>query len=218
MSQFWTDDKVRTFWRYPDKMPEAKVERLPVFEQRGDYVCQQKLDGYRLVIMIDDEVKSLSRHMKKLPVSQQLLNSILDIGLPPGTMLDAEWIKMRGGQTEQIAILDGLYIGGEWVGAKPLVERRNLWFGRALPSGIIVPHETTGDFKAFMAEQIDETTTPDKTLSEGVVVKRLSAKLIGDRSKSAENPLWAKIKWRQGEAGDTVVIKKSDLITEVNHA
>lgn len=216
--QYWTDDRIRTHWRYPDKMPEAKHERLDVFEERGDYVCQQKLDGYRLVVMIDEEVKALSRHMKKLPVSQALLNSILEIGLPAGTMLDTEWIKMRGGDSEKIAILDGLYIGGEWVGTQALNDRRALWYGKALPAGIIVPAETTTGFRGFLASQIDEGVAPDKTLSEGVVVKRLTAKLVGDRSKSAENPLWAKIKWRQGEAGDTVVIRKSDLIKEAQNA
>lgn len=210
---YWTPEQIAKSWRFPDKMPEALPSKLTTFEKRGGYVFQQKLDGYRLVVMLEEgKVISTSRHQKALPVNQGLLDSLLAIGLPYPAMLDAEWMKMRGGEAEGIYLLDGLYIGGEWQGEKDLYTRRSSYYDKPLPPGIHVPKETTKNFIDFFVEQMAKPgQDPATTLAEGGVVKKIDARLLGSRTLSAENPNWAKIKWRHGQGGDTVVVSKEAM-------
>ncbi len=209
---FWTPEKQKELWRFPDKMPEAKPPKLQILEQRGGYVAQQKLDGWRLVVMLEEgRATAVSRHQKVLPVSQGLLDSLLAIGIPMPAMLDTEWAKMRGGKEECLYLLDGLYIGGEWMGGKNLFERRESYWTKPRPPQIYVPNEVQSGFVQFLSDQIEEGVPPAQTISEGVVVKKVEAKLIGSRTLSEENGLWAKVKWRHGQGGDTVIVTKEQL-------
>jgi len=213
---FWEDNIDRLF-RYQDKMPEippTHAKKLLTLESRGGYRAQQKIDGYRLAIMMaEGQVTACSRHRKTLPVSQKLLNPLLDMDIPEPAMLDAEWVKLRGGEKESIYLLDGLYIGGEWQGNRNIDERRETYYNEPLPEHIHTPLEVDCDFIQFLMDQIDTTMPPEKTISEGIVIKKADAKLIGNRSKSDKNPKWAKIKWRAGQGGDTIVLTREDLQT-----
>lgn len=211
---FWTPEKVASMWRFPDKPVEALPAKLRVFDGRGGYVAQQKLDGYRLVVMLEEgRATCISRHQKVLPVNQAILDSMLAIdGLALPAMLDTEWMKLRGGLQEGVVILDSLYLGGEWMGNLDLYRRRESYYNKPLPPGISVPQEVTTGFVDFLAAQMaPEGVDPATTIAEGVVIKKIDAKLLGSRTKSDENPSWAKIKWRHGQGGDTVVVSREAL-------
>lgn len=214
-SMFWVDN-LDLKWRYPDKMPECTPEKLLSFEQKGGYVAQQKLDGYRLIVMGDEsQVACVSRHRKPMPVSQDILNRFFELELPKPWMLDCEWVKLRTMTPETVYILDSLYIGGEWMGQKNLLERQKPYlrddFGDGLPSQIKVPDEVDRDFIEFMIDQITDGN-PKEAISEGIVLKKINAPLIGDRKTSVKNPAWAKCKWRAGEGGDTAVLTVEKLL------
>lgn len=205
-------DQLDALWRFPDKMNEHGPEKLPIYERRGEFVAQQKLDGYRAVLMGDEsQVVVMSRHRKPLPVSPAILERFLELELPEPWMLDAEWVKLRTGTPETVFILDSLYIDGDWVGNDPLDVRAAHFLRPEFPEGISVPKQTDKDFIDFMIEQITDGN-PKEAVSEGVVIKRVKAILIGDRKKSEKNPGWAKIKWRAGEGGDTQILTREQLL------
>lgn len=207
---FW-NDHLDALWRFPDKMNEHGPEKLAVYEGRGGFVAQQKLDGYRAVIMGDDsQVVAMSRHRKPLAVSPEVLKRFLELELPEPWMLDAEWVKLRTGTPETVFLLDSFYLEGDWVGSAPLDVREGYFYCTEYPEGISVPNCAKDNFIDFMAEQITDGN-PKEAVSEGVVIKKVNATLIGDRKKSEKNPGWAKIKWRAGEGGDTPILAKEQL-------
>jgi hypothetical protein len=212
MSNFW-DERLDIKWRYPDKPLEIFTPKLVELEERGGFILQQKLDGYRMVVMADQgQVRSCSRHRKALPVSQALLDKFLELDFPEPWMIDTEWIKLRTGHPETIAILDVFYMDGDWQGSKYLVERQEWYDMKKLPDGIVRPEEADEDFLEFFANQIDETVPTKEAWSEGVVAKKVLSTLIGARDKSEKNPMWMKCKWRAGQGGDTQVLTREDII------
>jgi hypothetical protein len=80
-----------------------------------------------------------------------------------------------------------------------------LFDGLSLPPPIYRPATVTSGFLAFFEAQVGD---PEKSLTEGIVLKHLSSRLIGKPTASADNPLWCKVKWRDGPDGKRVVYKK----------
>lgn len=196
-------------WRAPDKPVRATLRNIPSIERTGSYVAQPKIDGHRAMIEIDDTcIRAISRHNKPLPVDPKILGQIRSLGLPSGTMLDAEWTGRRAlarGATEALWLLDVMFLAWEWQGAKSLYERLEPIAGLDLPEDVRRVETVSRDFLGLLERQIGDP------VSEGIVLKKVSATLVGRAHESALNRGWQKVKWRDGPSGEDVVITKEDV-------
>lgn len=205
---------------FPDKPWEQDPKRLVEWDRSGNYNCQQKIDGWRTVIILTETgIEYLSRHDKSLdrdiePEVKADALALKDV-FPAGTQIDAEWLSRRSCSKEynlrpMLYLLDIMRHGGEWLLAKPYRERQAiLKDGMAqrdrdlLAEGgdlgknrIALPLTAeSGKFAAFYEAQM---SIP---YSEGVVVKHLDSKIVGNRKECVKNPLIFKVKYRAGADG-----------------
>lgn len=199
-------DQVKRLWRAPDKPLRVFPDYLSHLEAKGGYIAEAKYDGFRGVVLIDDqEVRAYSRHFERLPVSKPVLDQFRGLGFRSGTAIDIEWMERRSGDSEAIYLFDTLYLEWQWQGNRPLAERLSTFDGMQLPSPIFRPASVTSGFLDFFESQIGD---PNASPTEGIVLKHLSSRLIGKPTGSADNPLWCKVKWRDGPDGRQVVYKK----------
>ena len=129
---------------YPDKPHERDPNNLAKWDKSGNYICQQKVDGWRMVIIIgDDDVDFVSRHDKLLTndIQPALLEQAKQLcGLfPTGTQLDSEWLarrscsvskKIKGKVPTKLIIFDILRLGKKWLRMKTYEDRWNILLER----------------------------------------------------------------------------------------
>jgi hypothetical protein len=201
--------------RFPDK--PSHIYSLKMIKE-GEYVAQPKLDGWHSLIFREKgELVVLSRVMKPLAISAGLRDALKLLPLEDGTVLNAEWTCRREAWKEEgMWLFDMMYERGEWVGHLPIEERYAKVFeiyngvrvdGARWPIHLI-PGQTTG-YAALYKSLIDDWKT------EGIVLKRLGSKLVGDFHKSVDNPAMFKLKWRAGVATMTrMIVPDEDLKTK----
>jgi len=189
-------------WRYPDKPLE--INSLSICRD-GEYLAQSKHDGWRCLIVMNehDDIEFWSRQQKKLPVSFDFTTAIANLPIPSGSVLDGEWMKRRPNYTgpEMIYLFGVLWWGDKWMGRLPEIERWEMVqeIMRHNRSPLLrLPQTTTSGYEAFF-----EQTKKDPS-SEGIVLKKLDSKLLGNLTDSKQNPLWYKYKWRSGADGWTI--------------
>ncbi len=184
--------------RYADK-PNEIFSLTPFIDER--YLCQAKMDGWRAIIEIDDEIAVWSRVYKSLPISDEMVQAIASLDLKKPAVLDAEWMKRRPDYSgpEMLYLFGVLYWDGQWMGSQTEQERWSIIKSLSLPNQIRLPLHTTSGYGEFF-----EMTKEDPT-SEGVVLKDLSGTLVGHLSTSKKNPSWFKYKWRSGFDGKTII-------------
>jgi len=195
---------------YPDKPHTQNPCFLQEWDDKRTYICQQKVDGWRLIIIRDKQgnFHYYSRHNKSLAedISPELKCEVESLDIPNDSQLDGEWISRRACSIDyklpqMIFIFDALKWKGLWLLNKPLKERYALVKGLFQSSGL--PHvglpieAEHGKFVEFYEWQ---KTIP---YSEGVVVKHLQSKIVGDRRDSKKNNQWMKVKWRGASSGET---------------
>jgi len=204
---------------FPNKPIESFKSQLPEFDKTpGRYLAQQKLDGYRCMI-VKNPSKNLSEkswyrkdHLflsrrgmikggpTKLPVSDELLEMVIKLNLPDNTMLDSEWIARRtiGETPESLYVFDILWLNDEWMGSKNLKNRHETLIkimSNHETEIFKIPESVENNYQNFFDKQ---TKIP---YTEGIVLKDLNSTLIPDRSESPKNSGWIKCKWRQGHNG-----------------
>lgn len=201
---------VKGLWRSPDKPYQVFPNYLSSLEGKN-YIAESKYDGFRAVIFIDSkEVFSYSRHLKPIKMNSKILEHCKALGFPDGTALDAEWMGRRASHPECVYLLDVLYHDWQWQGNKTLAERISFFDDLKLSDWVLRPQSVSSGFLDFFESQIsDPLTSP----TEGIVLKNLDSKLIGNPISSRENPLWFKVKWRAGPDGKQIVYKK-DVFNE----
>lgn len=196
---------IKGLWRSPDKPYQVSASHLDTLEGRG-YIAESKYDGFRAVILIDSkEVVAYSRHFKPLNINPKILELCKQLGFPSGTALDAEWVGQRTDHPESIYLLDVLYHDWEWQGNKVLSDRLKLLEHVKLSDWILRPRSVNCNFLDFFESQIGD---PHESLTEGIVMKNLNSKIIGNPVASKDNPLWCKVKWRAGPDGKQIIYKK----------
>ena len=168
--------------------------------QNGKWIAQKKLDGYRCIVEINGDIKFWSRNFSELKVSKEIQDQIRSLNLD-NTMLDGEWLKQRTDYKgpELLHLFGVLYLNGEWVGPWPEEKRWEFIQSLNIDGPIKRPDFVTKDYQKFF-----ETSKSDKSC-EGIVLKAIDAKLVGDRNKSAKNPKWFKKRWRGGFDGQSTV-------------
>jgi ATP-dependent DNA ligase len=189
--------------RYPDSPVMSGPDILPTLAD-GDYLVQYKVDGWRCVAerQPDGRWTFTSRHDKALPVTSVLRRRVEPLleHLPPGTMLDGEYLGRRPPVVgeEQFIAFDVMRHGAEWHTRKGAGERFRLLM-ELVPDELIVGHDF-GDYPAFF-ESAKQLPT-----AEGIVLKHVASPYIGSVRKCAENRQWLKIRHRGGASNETPLV------------
>lgn len=214
--------------RYPDKPNELSAQHLQYLDDQHDSIAQQKLDGWRCLIVRDDSNKFvekwggerswyrgrflfLSRRAidkggpTSFPVSDQVVQAVSKLNLPDQSMLDGEWLNRRTKEDqigECLYLFDVLWFDDLWQGRSPLINRLELLdqiTSRGLSQYLRVPDSARNGFVEFFETQKKLSWT------EGVVIKELDSTIVGDRSGSVKNGSWIKVKWRSGHDGRQII-------------
>jgi len=195
---------------YPDKPHTQNPCFLPEWDAKGTYLCQQKVDGWRLIVIRDKQGKFYyySRHNKSLAadIEDGLKSEVESLDIPNDSQVDGEWISRRACSVDfklpqMIFLFDVIKWKGLWTLNKTLKDRYALvksLFTEKHPEHVMLPLEAEpGKFVEFYEAQ---KAIP---YSEGVVVKSLTSKMVGDRRECKKSAgLW-KVKFRAGSSGET---------------
>ena len=196
---------------YPDKPWEQKPEFLAGWDQSGKYACEQKIDGWRMMIIITEKgLEFISRHNKNHtrdiePELKKAAQELLE-HFPVQTQIDAEWLSRRSCNKEykltpRIFLLDVMRYGSEWLLSKTYDERHKL-IEDVMPKirdRVHIDTPPTATAGTFVSFYEDQKKVP---YSEGVVIKHRDSKLVGNRNECAKNTLWFKVKYRGGSDGE----------------
>lgn len=195
---------------FPDKPFEQDPKFLEEWDKSRKFICEQKIDGWRMVIIITEYgMEFVSRHNKNhtADIEPEVKKAALELRdhFPVQTQIDSEWLSRRARSPgrelkPRLFLLDVIRHGPQWLLSKTYSERHKL-LEVAIPNISdrdridLPPTAEAGAFTSFYEEQ--------KTIvfSEGVVVKRKDSKLIGSRTDCAKNPQWFKVKYRSGLDG-----------------
>lgn len=191
-------------FRFPDKPCTSSVGILSTLKDR-DWLAQAKYDGWRALVQWDgNRVLLTSRHQEGIPASQPFLTEITETLRPlPPCVLDGEWMGRRDSQPESLWLFDVLDIRGEWLGGLTAADR----FARLcslLPRPDLTPRIKLVE---CVVSGYPEFFRFSKSLPgcEGIVLKHRDSKFIGSVRKCVNNPLWLKVKWRDGANGQVLV-------------
>jgi ATP-dependent DNA ligase len=203
-------------FRYPDKPMRISLDELcePRYHD-GTWVAQVKADGWRALPESDEQgqfPQIVSRQNKVMAVSQEILDALGAVGVPPNSTLDGEWMKFRAGSTERLYLFDVMKLGGVWRGADTYEERRKWLYDVdwAATSGLIqTPKETTTNILEFLLECMEDED------AEGIVLKKLTSRLQGKFNVCGVNPLWIKVKWRDGADGQHIMFTEEDVRSKI---
>lgn len=195
---------------YPDKPHTQNPCFLSEWDAKGTFLCQQKVDGWRLIVIRDKQgtFHYYSRHNKSLAkdIDDGLKAEVESLPIPNDSQIDGEWISRRACSVDyklpqMIFLFDVLKWKGLWMLNKPLKERYALvrmMFQEKQPEHVMLPSEAEpGEFVEFYEAQ------KKISFSEGVVVKLLSSKMVGDRRECKKSPSLWKVKHRAGSSGET---------------
>jgi len=192
-------------WRYPDKPKE--IFSLSMVKS-GEYLCQTKQDGFRCLILKDnDQIFFMSRHRKPLPVSKILHAEVEKLQMTNGTVFDSEWTSRREANKEEaIYLFSVVYHNYEWLGKKTEEERYNRLEIIKPTANIHIIESKYSDYDQHYKSTIYNWKT------EGIVLKKKTTQLIGGLEKSYDNPGFLKAKWRLGSSGTTLNIIPDDKL------
>lgn len=119
-------------FRFPDKPVEVGPHFLQTIDP-SEWIAQSKYDGWRAIIFIDGQsVRFMSRQNTDLSSTHSrerhsiiaaLKVEVQSLGLPTGTVLDAELVGPRGKHDWAVYIFDCLAWGGTWLNATPYGNR-----------------------------------------------------------------------------------------------
>lgn len=188
-------------WRYPDKPIHSTVDFLKIVPESSEWICQQKIDGWRICCYVDNYVDIYTRHKNSLnsalknEIPKNIISSLAALNLGTKTIYDGEFLGRRELKEMSIVLFDILKIDNKWITNWPYYERlgklKELIDSRCDKKYITTPEYCLSGFADFYENQ--------KKLSqkvEGVVLKKMNSKLICSRNDSALNPEWFKIRFR----------------------
>ncbi len=169
-----------------------------------DWLAQAKYDGWRVQAYFDspEHVRCFTKSGNPMNEAYSSFQStvghlIEQLGLPTGTVLDAEFVGPRGHLDPAIYIFDMLAWDGEWLVNEPYETRWERCKNLILPTGDIHLAETVeGGFIDFFERLKASWDGKSITLWEGIVVKARKGKLKLDRRKNKKSDVMYKIKYR----------------------
>jgi ATP-dependent DNA ligase len=190
---------------------------LPGFDKEGGYIATYKYDGWRCIIDWDGKnVQFFSRRdvdsggPTKHNVCETLIEEtrqfLITNDVPPNTRLDSEWVAKRTKGPEELYIFGVQYLNGEWLGR----DIEDLRFTIVETFRYEQPHvhlatytreNFTEFFENIKSQNVD--LSEGKQRVEGIVLKRVDGKLLGNLKVGKKNNGWFKVKWRDGASGYT---------------
>lgn len=196
----------------PDAPNTASIHRLPGWDESGNWICQQKVDGFRMEIDFHpDKIVFVSRHSKVYTseMSDEILAACQELRhlVPNNSRIDAEWRSRRSCSVQldlpqRMFLFDIIRWNGRWLCNSPYQER---WHKLCEMMARFGPSHDAPVILAEMAEpgHFTEFFEAQKSIpwSEGVVVKHKKSLLVSDH-KSRDNPQWFKVKYRGGVDGE----------------
>jgi len=201
--------------RSPDKPHRTSQDSLIEFDQEDDYIATVKYDGYRCIIDWDGETVGFfsrrgidaggpTRHKVCDELAEAVKVFLIENAVPANTRLDSEWLAKRTIGPEQIFIFGVQYWGGQWLGREietvrwELVSRLN-YNQQYVNLAENTRHLYSEFFQKMMKEDTQQSEKNWKV--EGIVLKHVNSKLLGNLKTSKLNPRWYKVKWRDGASG-----------------
>lgn len=191
--------------RFPDKPYRMSQDRLEQLDKEGVWIAQAKKDGWRahLIHTPNDTHECWSRHDKRLDTERDFDQGIIEVfkamNTPKDTILDGEWLRRRAGNALGLNIVSVwgiLRLNGSWLANEIEEKRWALTQELKVDNKLItIPECVRTGFKQFFEDMQKDPA------NEGIVLKHKNSRLILDRKESKDNPLWIKIKWRDGADG-----------------
>ncbi|MHA2066678.1 MAG: ATP-dependent DNA ligase [Candidatus Thorarchaeota archaeon] len=201
--------------RCPDKPHRTSQDSLVEFDQEDCYIATVKYDGWRCIIDWDGEnVGFFSRRdidsggPTRHKVCDELVGAVkaflLENEVPADTRLDSEWLARRTTGPEQIFIFGVQYWGGQWLGRELETVRWELIAGlKYNQQHVNLAENTRHNYSEFFQRVMEEDTQHSEKnwKVEGIVLKHVNSKLLGNLKTSKKNSRWYKVKWRDGASG-----------------
>lgn len=209
---------------YPDYAITMTPEQLGGLDAEGSYVAELKLDGWRTFVTRDKSQKIAERFGGKewgqgkdkslfflskrpmtkggptrIPVCDEIIHSVEALDLPDQSMMDSEWMARRTVDElpEKLFMFDVLWLDDKWRGDEFYYQRREQVESIVKPSSVLgMPPFTKKGFEAYFNES--KAAIP---WAEGLFLKHSHSRIKGSPTKTKENALWVRIKWRQGASG-----------------
>lgn len=192
---------MENWWMYPFK-PVLISENIMRKLDLSNYFIEEKFDGHRAIISVENKVKVYTRLRANLEVPKKLIETIEKMDLPKGSIFDGEiWSPdKRGGWKNlkecKITLWDIMHDGKRSTGKIPIESRIELL------KNLIVQSDSVNIVKTEQAsiaryEEIKEKSKSIKNwrsgFIHGVVLKRRSSMRHDHPSANKENPDWLKI-------------------------
>jgi len=188
-------------FRFPDKPNE--IISLDGINQ-NDYLVQVKIDGWRCITYFDDSrFDFYSRHKRRMEINPGIIESLMELNLPEGTVLDGELLGRRPGQSgseEILFLFDVLYWQGIWMGGFSAEDRWNYLLELNFPDTNLIGLPAWGFGGAAKLFELSKKTS----ITEGIVLKHRGSRLVGHIRDCAKNRMWLKYKWRGGSDGQSL--------------
>ena len=177
-------------------------------ELDGEWVYEPKYDGWRLQVIVNDEIQLWGRRLEKNPNwTEKLKWLVKDTKLPKGTILDCELCTDKGRnyipglftgypRAEGIInVFDIVYYKGKFIGNPPYYERKEILKELKLkkPFRIIEPIKLGKDvhpekiIREFLKIKIDN-------LIEGIVLKKRDSLYLPGKDGPLGTADWRKMK------------------------
>lgn len=213
-------------FRYPDKPIVTTPDVVKRFESAGDWLAQDKYDGFRVQIYFTSKgVELLTRvanpleKVAKVPaeltaklaqiqrdfklnpsVAKDIATNLAEQGLPAGTVLDGEFVGPRGSHQPCVYLFDILAASGQWLTRVPYIDRWNFVKSLPIPQSpfVSLAHTIEGGFLHRFEVLKDQWVKGGKgmDLCEGLVLKRKSGLLDMSATSSVKSKHVFKLKFR----------------------
>ena len=204
-------------FRYPDK-PTTSGPDFWNSIRAGDWIAQNKYDGWRAIIFIDSPTQirivtsnnspyEQTSNRDRRNATERFREEIRRVGFSPGTVLDSECVGPRGSHDWGIFFFDVLADNGQWLCNRGFEDRLSLYhpYRFAIDQSRLIHMANTvygsGDTEVFrnLYDSLRQTWDRggrDLDLCEGVVMKRRAGTMILSPTSSQKSKHQFKIKYR----------------------
>lgn len=188
--------------RLPDVPKLVSLDFLRELDAQapGTWLAQPKIDGRRRMIYKKDGVYTW--HAKNRddcqPVPAHLRAQFEALSWLDGIGVDCEWSGPRHkGGVDKLWVFDLLQWQGEWTGAwtfSKRVQYLQFWFLDMLDDVRATIHIVPLHVNPGLLDRYSEQLT--NPISEGLVVRKATSKMLGGVGQCKVNPEWFKVKHR----------------------
>jgi len=197
-------------WRFPDK-PHDTCSNFVENLRENEWLCSAKLDGWNASIYTDEnQVATIfSRSNRVLKDVTNVPTFILEQvealakGIPPQSVINAEFVGPRGNHQPGLYVFDSLAWDGEWLSFTPFEKRWHLVetvVARHISGGIHLAETVDTDFMGLFSRLKKiwyDGGCSKLDLCEGIVLKRRTGGLTLDRNSSSKSRHQFKLKYRE---------------------